>query len=109
MSRLLRLRLRLQRAGRGRRTVDWLLLYATPESWRFSACLLPEGGIACGWVEAAAPDDPVETAGLALRRQLRDFIPPGATVTWSPGDKPGWWHGTVRPEADGTADGGSVE
>lgn len=90
-----------KKRDRGRSTLGGpsaLVLYRTPECWRFSLCC--PGGIACG----ALDDDPdpgcePEVAQAAMKQRAEQITEHILEIVWRPSDRPDWWTGEVTKAA----------
>ncbi|MFE2723609.1 hypothetical protein [Kitasatospora sp. NPDC059327] len=82
-----------------------LILYRTPDRWRFAVSFEAPGGIADGALDHPAPSCEPETAQAALHRRAEELTHRALEVSWQPADQPDQWIGLVTragplPDAD---------
>lgn len=73
-----------------------LVLYRTPECWRFS--LFCPGGIACGaldYVDGPRPDCEPAVAQAAMKQRAEEVTEHVLEIVWHPAERPDWWNGDV--------------
>ena len=78
---------------RALRTPTAVMLYRTPECWRYS--LVSPGGIACGLLDDLSPDCKPETAQRAVEQRAWEFSRRSLHVAWSAADLVDQWTGEV--------------
>lgn len=84
-------------------TPKTLVLYRTPDRWRFAIYFEAPGGTADGALDHPAPSGEPETAQAALHRRAEELTHRQLEVSWQPTDRPDWWTGvitTVGPVSD---------
>ncbi|MEV8529462.1 hypothetical protein AB0451_35955 [Streptomyces sp. NPDC052000] len=74
-------------------TPKTLVLYRTPNQWRFA--LHFEAPTAHGALDHPAPSCEPETAQAALHRRAEELTHRELEVSWQPTDQPDWWTGVV--------------
>jgi len=72
----------------------WLVLYRTPERWRF-AMYLAAGGVLDGYLSEPDPDCEPACAQTALELRAEEVAGRVLRVAWRTSDKPDWWTGEV--------------
>ena len=73
-----------------------VVLYRTPEKWRWMATDA-KGGMLDGGLKETPPDAPVEEAQAELLSTLSWLGETPLEADWRPADQPDCWHGDVRP------------
>ena len=71
-----------------------LVLYRTPERWRFAVYLVA-GGILDGYLSEPDPACEPALAQAALERRAEELAGRALRVVWRVTDKPDWWTGEV--------------
>lgn len=76
-------------------TPTWIVLYRTPERWRFALYLRKPDGIADGALADLPPSCPLATAQAAVKTLAEEFGGQEIDdVTWKAAG-PDWWTGEV--------------
>jgi hypothetical protein len=76
-----------------------LVLYRTPERWRFALYFEGAGGVLDGALDRPAPDGEPGAAQAALHRRAEELTHRELEVRWQPGGEPDWWTGAVTRAA----------
>ncbi|MFE4977681.1 hypothetical protein ACFRAR_36930 [Kitasatospora sp. NPDC056651] len=76
-------------------TPKTLVLYRTPDRWRFAVYFEAPGGIADGFLDRPAPTCEPEPAQAALHLRAEELTHRELEVSWQPTDRPDWWTGVV--------------
>ncbi|MFE2866290.1 hypothetical protein [Embleya sp. NPDC059259] len=71
-----------------------LMLYRTPERWRYAIYFAP-GGVACGGLDDPPPSSNPGGAQVAVHRGAEEFTHRELEVTWNEADEPDRWTGVV--------------
>ncbi|MEV7778476.1 hypothetical protein [Kitasatospora sp. NPDC088351] len=83
-----------------------LVLYRTPDRWRYAVYFENPRGIADGALDRPAVSCEPETAQAAMRLKAAELTCRELDVDWAATDQPGWWTGAVTrvgplPDTDG--------
>jgi hypothetical protein len=76
-------------------TPTHLVLYRTPDRWRFAAYFKGPIGILDGDLEGTSVSSQSVIAQAALHHKVEGLIRRQLIVCWEPGDQLDWWSGTV--------------
>ncbi|MER5863732.1 hypothetical protein [Kitasatospora sp. NPDC002040] len=79
-------------------TPTHLVLYRTPDRWRYAAYFEGPAGIMDGGLADTPVSSRSVTAQTALHRTVEEFTRRQLVVCWEPGDQLDWWSGTVVKE-----------
>ncbi|MFG2978214.1 hypothetical protein ACGFYY_35140 [Streptomyces sp. NPDC048331] len=67
-----------------------VVLFRTPDKWRFAVYLADPGGVLDGALPNESPDGSPESAQEAIHRWIEDTFQQPVTMAWTPTDKPDW-------------------
>ncbi|MER7511769.1 hypothetical protein ABTX82_25930 [Streptomyces lavendulae] len=76
-------------------TPKTLVLYRTPERWRYAVYFEAPVGFADGYLAHPAPTSGPGTAQSALHRRAEELTHRELEVCWQPADQPDCWTGAV--------------
>ncbi|MFD8733593.1 hypothetical protein ACFV06_01605 [Streptomyces sp. NPDC059618] len=76
-------------------TPTHLVLYRTPDRWRYAVYFTGPDGIADGALTAPPPSSEPDIAQAALLHKTEELTHRQIEVLWSTSDHPDWWTGTV--------------
>ncbi|MFJ9447887.1 hypothetical protein ACIRRH_39575 [Kitasatospora sp. NPDC101235] len=76
-------------------TPTTLVLYRTPERWRYAVYFTGPKGVADGALDHPAASGEPESAQAAMHRKAEELTRRELEVTWQETDQPGWWTGVV--------------
>jgi len=79
----------------GQQADRWVLLYRTPDCWRFSVSLTRQEGIGCGRLDHPGPEGSAEAAQEAIRLLVEEIEEHPVALFWEPSERPDRWHGVV--------------
>jgi hypothetical protein len=74
-----------------------VVLFRTPAEWRFAVYFAEPGGVLDGALTHEPAASSPESAQAAMHHWVQDNFQQPVTVTWTAGDQPEWWTGTVQP------------
>jgi hypothetical protein len=92
--------------GLGLGTPTHLILYRTPEGWRFAAYFENPGSILDGGLGDTAVSSQAGIAQSALHRNMEELTRRRLVVCWQPGDQSDWWSGIVIKAGPNSKSGG---
>ncbi|MGW1965531.1 hypothetical protein ACWCPD_35400 [Streptomyces sp. NPDC001935] len=76
-------------------TPTHLVLYRTPDGWRYAVYFTGPVGIADGALADPPSSSEPDLAQTALLRKAEEFTCRRLEVLWQASDQPDWWTGTV--------------
>ncbi|MFE7529512.1 hypothetical protein ACFU7Y_27880 [Kitasatospora sp. NPDC057542] len=80
---------------RGLGTPKTLVLFRTPDQWRYAVHFEAPGGFADGFLDRPAPSCDAELAQAALRLKAEEITHRELEVSWQSTDQPDWWTGII--------------
>ncbi|MEU3727161.1 hypothetical protein [Streptomyces sp. NPDC031705] len=76
-------------------TPTTIVLYRTPDRWRYAVYFAGPGGVADGALGAPSPSCEPGAAQAAAVRKAEELGRRRLEVRWHAAHEPGWWTGTV--------------
>ncbi|MFD8645792.1 hypothetical protein ACFV14_36415 [Streptomyces zaomyceticus] len=76
-----------------------MVLFRTPDHWRYALYFSEPRGVADGYLARPGSDGEPDDAQAAAHAKAEELAGRPLTISWRTGEKPGWWTGAVTTDS----------